>query len=51
MPQMAYTSMCHCLNVSETEFIKKKSSELSHDEVYLKRIEEKLDVILRRLGC
>ena len=51
MSQMAYTSMCHCLNVSETEFIKKKSSELSHDEVYLKRIEEKLDVILRRLGC
>lgn len=51
MSQMAYTSMCHCLNVSETEFIKKKPSELSHDEVYLKRIEEKLDVILRRLGC
>jgi transcriptional regulator with XRE-family HTH domain len=51
MSQMAYTSMCHCLNVSETEFIKKKPSELSLDEVYLKRIEEKLDVILRRLGC
>lgn len=51
MSQMAYTSMCHCLNVSETEFIKNKPSELSHDEVYLKHIEEKLDVILRRLGC
>lgn len=51
MSKMAYTSMCHCLNVSETEFIKKKSSELSLDEAYLKRMEEKLDVILRRLGC
>ena len=51
MSQMAYTSMCHCLNVLETEFIKKKASELSLDEVYLKRMEEKLDVILRRLGC
>lgn len=51
MSQMAYTSMCHCLNVSETEFIKKKPSELSLDEAYRKRIEEKLDVILRRLGC
>lgn len=51
MSQMAYTSMCHCLNVSETEFIKKKAPELSLDEVYLKRMEEKLDAILRRLGC
>ena len=51
MSQMAYTSMCHCLNVSEMEFIKKKSPELSLDEAWLKRMEEKLDTILRRLGC
>lgn len=51
MSQMAYTSMCHCLNVSETEFISRKSPELSLDEAWLKRMEEKLDTILRRLGC
>ena len=51
MSQMAYTSMCHCLNVPETEFIGRKSPELSLDEAWLKRMEEKLDTILRRLGC
>lgn len=51
MSQMAYTSMCHILEVPESMFLEKKQGCAVLNSDQLDRIERKLDTILRRLGC